>query len=75
PQTTQVRSGEAALTRITGAQAPTGIPVTITNAERPRRGTSTARGGARPGRGRRSPVSSKAAPAGPPHRPTRDGAV
>ncbi|MCX5071497.1 DEAD/DEAH box helicase [Streptomyces sp. NPDC054949] len=30
PQTTQVRSGEAELHRITGAQAPSGIPVTIT---------------------------------------------
>ena len=30
PQTTQVRSGEEALSRITGAQAPSGIPVTIT---------------------------------------------
>ncbi|MER7498560.1 DEAD/DEAH box helicase [Nonomuraea pusilla] len=30
PQTTQVRSGEAELARITGAQAPSGVPVTIT---------------------------------------------
>ncbi|MFI6705717.1 DEAD/DEAH box helicase [Nonomuraea sp. NPDC050478] len=30
PQTSQVRSGEAELARITGAQAPSGIPVTIT---------------------------------------------
>ncbi|MFJ5138193.1 DEAD/DEAH box helicase [Streptomyces sp. NPDC088707] len=30
PQTTPVRSGEEALRRITGAQAPSGIPVTIT---------------------------------------------
>ncbi|WP_336216861.1 DEAD/DEAH box helicase [Nonomuraea sp. LPB2021202275-12-8] len=30
PQTCQVRSGEAELRRITGAQAPSGIPVTIT---------------------------------------------
>ena len=39
PQTTQVRSGEAELSRITGAQAPSGIPVTITApvAERPKR--------------------------------------
>jgi superfamily II DNA/RNA helicase len=29
PQTAQVRSGEAELSRITGAQAPSGIPVTI----------------------------------------------
>ncbi|MEU9298880.1 DEAD/DEAH box helicase [Streptomyces sp. NPDC048269] len=51
PQTTQVRSGEEALNRITGAQAPSGIPVTITApvSERPKRGTAS--------RGRRSPVS------------------
>ncbi|MEV0147191.1 MULTISPECIES: DEAD/DEAH box helicase [unclassified Nonomuraea] len=30
PQTSQVRSGEAELRRITGAQTPSGIPVTIT---------------------------------------------
>ncbi|HLL36756.1 MAG TPA: ATP-dependent helicase, partial [Streptomyces sp.] len=29
PQITRVRSGEAELSRITGAQAPSGIPVTI----------------------------------------------
>ncbi|WP_331748383.1 DEAD/DEAH box helicase [Streptomyces sp. NBC_00648] len=48
PQTTQVRSGDAELTRITGAQAPSGIPVTITApvAERPRAAASS--------RGRRS---------------------
>ncbi|MDQ0579449.1 DEAD/DEAH box helicase [Streptomyces rishiriensis] len=51
PQTTQVRSGEEALTQITGAQAPSGIPVTITApvAERRQRSTSS--------RGRRSPAS------------------
>ncbi|MFJ9173944.1 DEAD/DEAH box helicase [Streptomyces sp. NPDC102360] len=45
PQTTQVRSGEEALSRITGAQAPSGIPVTITApvAER-RKGSSSSRG-------------------------------
>ncbi|MGW1883568.1 DEAD/DEAH box helicase [Streptomyces sp. NPDC001970] len=48
PQTTQVRSGEAELHRITGAQAPSGIPVTIAApvTERPRRSSAT--------RGRRS---------------------
>ncbi|MET9625813.1 DEAD/DEAH box helicase, partial [Streptomyces sp. NPDC006464] len=30
PTTTQVRSGDEALTRITGAQTPSGIPITIT---------------------------------------------
>ncbi|NUW41366.1 DEAD/DEAH box helicase [Nonomuraea rhodomycinica] len=40
PQTSQVRSGEAELRRITGAQAPSGVPVTITTPvadRRPRR--------------------------------------
>src|SRR5689334_12595031 len=43
PQTTQVRSGEAELSRITGAQAPSGIAVTITApvVERPRRGSGS----------------------------------
>ncbi|MCX4869648.1 MULTISPECIES: DEAD/DEAH box helicase [Streptomyces] len=51
PQTTQVRSGEEALSRITGAQAPSGIPVTITAPvpERRKRGAAS--------RGRRSPAS------------------
>jgi superfamily II DNA/RNA helicase len=51
PQTTQVRSGEEALSQITGAQAPSGIPVTITApvTERRKRSTSS--------RGRRSPAS------------------
>ncbi|MFJ4829483.1 DEAD/DEAH box helicase [Streptomyces sp. NPDC088747] len=42
PQTTQVRSGEAELNRITGAQAPSGVPVVIRApvVERPRRGGS-----------------------------------
>ncbi|MGW1769298.1 DEAD/DEAH box helicase, partial [Streptomyces sp. NPDC002073] len=46
PLTTQVRSGEEALSRITGAQAPSGIPVTITApvAEKaPRSGSSRPR--------------------------------
>ncbi|MGW1793778.1 DEAD/DEAH box helicase [Streptomyces tubercidicus] len=46
PQSTQVRSGEAELTRITGAQAPSGIPVTIAApaVERPKRSGSSTRG-------------------------------
>ncbi|WP_329160234.1 DEAD/DEAH box helicase [Streptomyces sp. NBC_01717] len=53
PRTTQVRSGEEALSRITGAQPPSGIPVTITApvAERRPRSRSAA------SRGRRSPAS------------------
>ncbi|WP_432157519.1 DEAD/DEAH box helicase [Streptomyces sp. bgisy153] len=63
PRITEVRSGEAELSRITGAQAPSGIPVVITtpSAERPRGGASASRsrrgrrgggaGGAREARG------------------------
>ncbi|MFI0237722.1 DEAD/DEAH box helicase [Streptomyces sp. NPDC016845] len=51
PQITQVRAGEEALRRITGAQEPSGIPVTITApaAERRKRGASS--------RGRRGTAS------------------
>ncbi|MFB7266672.1 DEAD/DEAH box helicase [Streptomyces nojiriensis] len=51
PQTTQVRSGEEALSRITGAQTPSGIPVTITApvSEQPKRSAAS--------RGRRGPAS------------------
>lgn len=51
PQTTQIRSGDEALSRITGAQAPSGIPVVITApvVERPKRSASS--------RGRRRPAS------------------
>ncbi|MER7398072.1 ATP-dependent helicase, partial [Streptomyces sp. NPDC000151] len=47
---TQVRSGDQELTRITGAQAPSGIPVTIPKpaADRPRTGSPSS------SRGRRS---------------------
>ncbi|WP_436775949.1 DEAD/DEAH box helicase [Yinghuangia sp. YIM S09857] len=59
-QITQVRSGDAELSRITGAQAPSGIPVTISSPaadgaprERPRRGSSVNRGRrSRPTQGR-----------------------
>jgi superfamily II DNA/RNA helicase len=60
PQTTQVRVGEEALHRITGAQAPSGIPVVITApvVERPKkRGAATSRGRRRPvSAARRAPV-------------------
>ncbi|MET9435546.1 helicase-related protein, partial [Streptomyces sp. NPDC006551] len=59
PRVTQVRSGEAELNRITGAQAPSGVPVVITApvVERPKRSTST--------RGRRRPSSTaRRAPVG-----------
>ncbi|MGA5894765.1 DEAD/DEAH box helicase [Streptomyces venetus] len=57
PQVTRVRSGEPELSRITGAQAPSGVPVVIAPPpaeSRPAR-TGAARGGrrGRPSRGRR----------------------
>ncbi|WP_369170914.1 DEAD/DEAH box helicase [Streptomyces sp. R28] len=54
PRIAQVRSGEAELSRITGAQAPSGVPVVITapEAERPRGASSSSRGR----RGRRGPA-------------------
>ncbi|QDQ16458.1 DEAD/DEAH box helicase [Streptomyces spectabilis] len=50
PRVAQVRSGEAELSRITGARAPSGVPVVITapDVERPRGASSTS-----PSRGRR----------------------
>ncbi|MGW2563476.1 DEAD/DEAH box helicase [Streptomyces sp. NPDC001514] len=57
PRTTQVRSGEAELSRITGAQTPSGIPVVITApaAERPKRSAPASRGGrSRTARNRRT---------------------
>jgi superfamily II DNA/RNA helicase len=59
PQTTQVRAGEEALHRITGAQAPSGIPVVITTpvAERSDKRSATSRGRRRPASAtRRAPV-------------------
>ncbi|MET9438873.1 ATP-dependent helicase, partial [Streptomyces sp. NPDC006551] len=58
PRVTQVRSGEAELNRITGAQAPSGIPVVITApvAERPKRDA-----GARSRRNRPSQAMRRAA--------------
>jgi superfamily II DNA/RNA helicase len=55
PQITQVRSGEAELNRITGAQAPSGIPVVITApvTERPKRGAASRPRRSRPSRGTR----------------------
>jgi superfamily II DNA/RNA helicase len=69
PQTTQVRSGEAELHRITGAQAPSGVPVTITApaTERPARSASSRHGrrnrpASAPGRaGQRQPTAFDAA--------------
>ncbi|MCX5440231.1 DEAD/DEAH box helicase [Streptomyces sp. NBC_00056] len=46
PQIAQVRAGEAELSRITGARAPSGVPVVITApvTERPRRSGASTRG-------------------------------
>ncbi|GAA2300883.1 DEAD/DEAH box helicase [Streptomyces hawaiiensis] len=67
PQVAQVRSGEAELSRITGAQAPSGVPVVIPapRAERPRGASAGSRGrrGRRPaGQGR--PAGEAARPRG-----------
>ncbi|MFE9765334.1 DEAD/DEAH box helicase [Streptomyces sp. NPDC005808] len=67
PQNTQVRSGEAELSRITGAQAPSGIPVVIRApvVERPRRGGSSSSSSSSRGRrgrtGQRRPAANPAA--------------
>ncbi|UNZ16026.1 DEAD/DEAH box helicase [Streptomyces sp. 891-h] len=60
---TKVRSGEAELSRITGARKPPGVPVTITApvAERPKRTEVTRGRRNRPARGRRRPSSGIAA--------------
>ncbi|MFD3514959.1 DEAD/DEAH box helicase [Streptomyces sp. NPDC058657] len=64
PQTTQVRSGEAELSRITGAKTPSGVPVVITApvSERSKRGGSAARGRRRPSQARRTGGTSQQAP-------------
>ncbi|MFG2171775.1 DEAD/DEAH box helicase [Streptomyces niveus] len=61
PQVAQVRSGEAELSRITGAQAPSGVPVVISTpvSERPKSGSGS-RGRSRPAQGRRSSGSGAA---------------
>ncbi|MFD9326147.1 DEAD/DEAH box helicase [Streptomyces sp. NPDC060065] len=67
PQVTQVRSGEAELSRITGAQTPSGVPIagSAPVTERPQRGGAPFRGmGTRPGRaGRVSGESRRSAEA------------
>jgi superfamily II DNA/RNA helicase len=64
PQTTQVRSGEAELSRITGAQAPSGVPVTISApvADRAKRGGPSSRGRSRSSQSRRSSAPRSGAP-------------
>ncbi|MFF5565688.1 DEAD/DEAH box helicase [Streptomyces sp. NPDC012623] len=78
PQTTQVRSGEAELSRITGAQAPSGVPVTISApvVERPRRSGSPARGRGRSSQSRRSSATSAGPRTGTaPRQSSRGGAA
>ncbi|MEV7400417.1 DEAD/DEAH box helicase [Streptomyces sp. NPDC091267] len=60
PQIAQVRSGEAELSRITGAQAPSGIPVVITSpvSERPKGGSSSRGRRSRPAQARRTSSAS-----------------
>ncbi|MER8028648.1 DEAD/DEAH box helicase [Streptomyces bauhiniae] len=67
PQTTQVRTGEQALHRITGAQTPSGIPVVITApvSERPKKRRAPSHGR------RRSVPAARRAPA----RRSADGAA
>lgn len=67
PLITQVRSGEAELSRITGAQAPSGVPVVITApvVERPKRRPAS--------RGRRGPAA--AARRAPARRSATDAAA
>ncbi|THA24777.1 DEAD/DEAH box helicase [Streptomyces sp. RKND-216] len=63
PQTTEVRSGEEDLRRITGARTPSGVPVVITEpvAERSKRRSATSRGRRRPAASpRRRPVRQSA---------------
>ncbi len=61
PQTTQVRSGEEELSRITGAQAPSGVPVVITApvVERARRGSASRSSSASRGSSSRGSGSSR----------------
>ncbi|MFF3687011.1 DEAD/DEAH box helicase [Streptomyces sp. NPDC002187] len=78
PQIAQVRSGEAELSRITGAQAPSGVPVVITApvAERPRRSDSGPRGRrSRPAQGRRTTNRTGTVPGGSRRQSARAGAA
>ncbi|MDK1476660.1 DEAD/DEAH box helicase [Streptomyces sp. 549] len=64
PSSAQVRSGEAELSRVTGARAPSGVPVTITVpvADRPKRSASSSRGRrSRPSQARRRTTATGAA--------------
>ena len=58
PHTASVRSGDAELSRITGAQAPSGVPVRPT-AQRPSAAPAADQNRSRPTRSRRSPAPSR----------------
>ncbi|GAB3956436.1 DEAD/DEAH box helicase [Streptomyces sparsus] len=63
PSSAQVRSGEAELSRVTGARTPSGVPVIISSpvAERPKRSASSSRGRrSRPAQARRRPTTNGA---------------
>ncbi|MFE2379807.1 DEAD/DEAH box helicase [Streptomyces sp. NPDC059398] len=69
PQIAQVRSGEAELSRITGAQAPSGVPVTVSApvTERPKGGSSSSRGRrGRPAQARRATGAPRGRSGNPP---------
>ncbi|MCT2589767.1 DEAD/DEAH box helicase [Streptomyces sp. N2-109] len=77
PQSAQVRSGEAELTRITGAQAPSGVPVTIAAPapERAKRSSASSRGRrSRPAQARRDAGTGRV-PTGTVPRQARRGAA
>ncbi|MET9533675.1 MULTISPECIES: DEAD/DEAH box helicase [unclassified Streptomyces] len=69
PNVAQVRSGEAELNRITGAQAPSGVPVTVSSpvAERTKGSPSSARGRrSRPAQARRTAGAPRGRSGNPP---------
>ncbi|MFE7673632.1 DEAD/DEAH box helicase [Streptomyces albidoflavus] len=65
PQTTRVRSGEAELSRITGARTPSGVPVVVRAPApaSPRRGASSSRGRRSPAAQARRAAAVRARPA------------
>ncbi|NBM16270.1 DEAD/DEAH box helicase [Streptomyces sp. GC420] len=78
PEVAQVRSGEAELSRITGAQAPSGVPVVITApvAKRAGRGASGSRGRrGGPAQGRRDGSGSRSSSRGSSQRQAPYGAA
>ncbi|MEV8565344.1 DEAD/DEAH box helicase [Streptomyces sp. NPDC051322] len=73
PRIAQVRSGEAELSRITGAQAPSGVPVTLSSpvTERAKGSSASARGRrSGPAQARRASGSPRGRSGNPPQRPS-----